>query len=144
MLAHCDSLAYFLLSEFSLSDLQTPVPLSIDDLVEIKETGLWDITALLLGRRIRFRVQGRSMLPLLDPQDLVLVMPGSTVSVGDLIVLRHPFKLDVTLVKYVAFVNEHGSVYVLGVNLQESTDSRTIGWILPKLILGRISSRIRP
>ena len=127
-----------------MSDLQTPVPLSIDDLVEIKETGLWDITALLLGRRIRFRVQGRSMLPLLDPQDLVLVMPGSTVSVGDLIVLRHPFKLDVTLVKYVAFVNEHGSVYVLGVNLQESTDSRTIGWILPKLILGRISSRIRP
>ena len=126
-----------------MSDLQIPVPLSIDDLVEVKETGLWDIAALLLGRRIRFRVQGRSMLPLLEPQDLVLVISGSTVSVGDLIVLRHPFKLDVILIKYVAFINEHGSVYVLGVNLQESTDSRTIGWILPTLILGRICSRIR-
>ena len=127
-----------------MSDYQTPVPLSSDDLVEIKETGLWGIAMLLLGRRIRFRVQGRSMLPLLEPQDLVLVIPGSTVSVGDLIVLRHPFKLDVILIKYVAFINEHGSVYVLGANLQESTDSRTIGWILPKLIFGRICSRIKP
>ena len=84
------------------------------------------------------------MLPLLEPQDLVLVIPGSKVSVGDLIVLRHPFKLDVTLTKYVAFVRENGAVYVLGVNLQESTDSRTIGWILPKLVLGRIQSRIKP
>ena len=83
------------------------------------------------------------MLPLLKPNDLVLVVPGSTVSIGDLIVLRHPYKTDVILIKYVAFINERGAVYVLGSNLEESTDSRIFGWIHPKLIFGCIQSRIR-
>ena len=123
---------------------KVPAPLPVYDVAKIKETGLWEIIALLLKRRLRFRVQGLSMLPLLEPKDLVLVSPVKQVSVGDIIVLRHPFKTDVTLIKYVAFVNDQGAVYVLGTNLKESTDSRTLGWISHKLIYGRVQSRIRP
>lgn len=123
---------------------KAPSPLSVDDVARVKETGLWEITAFLMKRRFRFRVEGQSMTPVLEPKDLVFVRPINQVSVGDVIVLRHPFKTDVTLIKYVAFVNEQGAVYVLGTNLKESTDSRTLGWIPPKLIYGRVQSRIRP
>ena len=131
-------------SELSLNSSITPAPLSLDELVDIKETGLWEITALILKRRLRFRVQGRSMHPKLEANDLVLAIPGNKVFVGDFIVLRHPYKTDVTLIKYVAFINEQGAVYVLGINLEESTDSRSFGWIHPQLIIGRIRSLIRP
>ena len=123
---------------------KAPSPLPVDDVARVKETGLWEITAFLMKRRFRFRVEGQSMTPVLEPKDLVFVRPINQVSVGDVIVLRPPFKTDVTLIKYVAFVNEQGAVYVLGTNLKESTDSRTLGWIPPKLIYGRVQSRIRP
>ena len=123
---------------------KAPSPMSIDDVAKVKDTGLWEITAFLLNCRTRFRVQGQSMLPILEPKDLVLVCYTVQVKVGDIVVLRHPFKTDVTLIKYVASVNEQGAVYVLGTNLKESTDSRTLGWISPKLIYGRVQSRIRP
>ena len=123
---------------------KAPSPLPVDDVARVKEAGLWEITAFLMKRRFRFRVEGQSMLPVLKPKDLVFARPVNQLSIGDVIVLRHPFKTNVTLIKDVAFVNEKGAVYVLGTNLKESTDSRTLGWVLPEHIYGRVQSRIRP
>ena len=61
------------------------------------------------------------MLPLLDQGDEVFVDARKKATKGDVIVLRHPYRIDIVLVKYVAFINEHGAVYVLGVNLVKST-----------------------
>ena len=83
------------------------------------------------------------MLPFLDQGDEVFVVPQKVPRRGEYIVFRHPYRTDVVLIKYVAFINEEGDIYVLGTNLEESTDSRCFGWIPSHLIYGRIHSRFR-
>ena len=122
----------------------SPAPLKMNELHTVQDSGLWEWIAVLLRRRLRFQVRGRSMLPLLDQGDEVFVDARKKVTKGDVIVLRHPYRIDIVLVKYVAFINEHGAVYVLGVNLVESTDSRSFGWVEPHQIYGCVHSRFRP
>jgi nickel-type superoxide dismutase maturation protease len=85
---------------------------------------------LLFGRRLPYRIEGRSMLPALLPGDLVLADPRalrrSAPQVGDIVVARHPFKGDVQLIKRVASI-ESGRVRLSGDNPAESTDSRGLG-----------------
>jgi nickel-type superoxide dismutase maturation protease len=85
------------------------------------------------------------MLPLLQPGDELLVncrtYKRSHPQVGDLVVLQHPDRANLQIIKRVVSVKKDGSCYVLGDNLVESTDSRAFGFVSPELILGKITSR---
>ena len=98
---------------------------------------LWSV-----GRRRRYRVSGRSLLPLLQDGDEVLAKPRATCREGDLVVASHPFRRDVVLVKRLAGWDEDGRARLLGDNPAESTDSRGLGTFRPESLLARVTSRL--
>jgi len=110
----------------------------------IPAPGLLELLKWVFGRRVRYRVDGDSMLPNLSPGDFVLVnlnafqdeLPVS----GDVIVARHPYRSKV-LIKRVSEVVEDG-VMIVGDNLETSTDSRSFGRLTFAAIVGRVTSRI--
>lgn len=106
----------------------------------IKEIGLW-----VLGKRWRFRVSGRSMLPTLRSGEDVLVKPVSSASVlspHDVVVCIHPFKPSVRIVKRVSETFYDGGCYVLSDNAAEGTDSRSFGVVARSHIIGKVTSRL--
>ncbi len=105
----------------------------------VKPAGFKEIALWLLGRRRRFRVEGDSMLPLLRSGDEVLVKPTKTLSVGDIVICRHPIQSDITLIKKIASI-ENDQVTLAGLNKSASSDSRSFGSIDKALIFGYITS----
>ena len=101
-----------------------------------RERFLW-----LLGRRLRFRVSGRSMQPLLQPDEEVLVRLQSQFNIGDIVLAQHPYRTDVRMIKRVTAFDSDGKAFLEGTNPSESTDSRTLGHFSPQLLLGRVTSR---
>ncbi len=81
------------------------------------------------------------MQPLLGADDEVLVHPGATVEVGDVVVARHPHRIDVHLVKRVVAVDDAGRLRLEGDNPDQSTDSRTLGTVPRDLVVGPVTSR---
>lgn len=77
------------------------------------------------------------MLPELKDGDEVLVNPNEPYKIGDIVVAQHPFKQSVVLIKRISEIDE-SSVYLIGDNSAESTDSRTLGKIPRKDILGKV------
>ena len=96
----------------------------------------------LRRRRVRVRVTGRSMWPLLKPGDEVLVDPGCAVQRGDIVVARHPFRSDAHIIKRLDGWDERGGLRLLGDNPDESSDSRTLGNVPPDLVVGRVTSQL--
>lgn len=82
------------------------------------------------------------MMPILAPDDEVLLDPRATPRVGDIVVSRHPHRLDVRLVKRLVEFDEAGRAILRGINPEESTDSRTLGGVPVELLLGRVTSRL--
>jgi nickel-type superoxide dismutase maturation protease len=80
------------------------------------------------------RVAGKSMLPGLHPEQLVVVMRSRRIREGDVIMLRHD---GLEKVKRVARVRGR-KVFVVGDNAAASTDSTTFGWIDRSHIVGRV------
>ena len=48
----------------------------------------------LLRLRVRYRISGSSMLPILREDDEIFVAPRAVVRRGDIVVARHPYRLD--------------------------------------------------
>jgi nickel-type superoxide dismutase maturation protease len=99
----------------------------------------------LLGRRKRFRVSGDSMLPLLHPQEVILVdrsiYKSSSPQIGDIVVAIYPGRSNFKIIKRIVAVE--GERYILqGDNLQASTDSRTFGSINQQQIWGKVTSKL--
>ena len=82
------------------------------------------------------------MMPILAPDDEVLLDPRAKPRVGDIVVSRHPHRLDVRLVKQLIEFDEAGRAILAGVNPEESTDSRTLGGGPVELLVGRVTSRL--
>lgn len=104
------------------------------------EIGLW-----ALGKRWRFQVTGRSMLPTLNPGEDVLVVPVSRatkISPNDIVVCFHPTQRDLRLIKRVSETFYDGSCYVVSDNISEGTDSRSFGVVARSLVIGRVTSRL--
>jgi nickel-type superoxide dismutase maturation protease len=95
-----------------------------------------------LGRRVAFSVKGDSMSPTLSDGDTVLIDPRAVIGVGDIVVADHPYKSSVTILKRVADMDADGLISLIGDNEAESTDSRTLGPVSIKSIVGRVECRL--
>ncbi len=111
----------------------------------IQGTNFIEIVLWLLKRRQRFRVEGISMLPLLQPNDEVLVNLSAyrdkLPSAGDIVIVEHPYKANFYMIKRIIFVNEKGECFVQGDNLDHSTDSRSFGLVKCDLIKGLVTCK---
>lgn len=105
-----------------------------------REFFLW-----LLGKRKRFRVQGNSMLPLLQPEEEILIdhlaYQNSLPQIGDIVVAIHPNRPDLRMVKRITEITAEGKYFLTGDNLAESTDSHFFGAVEIDHILGKVTSR---
>lgn len=100
---------------------------------------------VLAGRRMvrRVVVEGRSMLPTLEPGDRLLVVRTRRVRVGELVALPDPRRPPRLLVKRVAA--RRGPLLELrGDNPDASTDSRTFGPVPADAVWGRAVRRYAP
>lgn len=94
----------------------------------------------------RIVVEGRSMLPALEPGDRLLVvrLPRRwPLRAGDLVALRDPRRSERLLVKRVVAAAA-GQVVVAGDNDTESTDSRGFGPVRRTEVWGRAAYRYAP
>lgn len=96
-----------------------------------------------LGRRRGFLVEGNSMSPTLHDGDAVLIRPSSNISIGDIVLARHPYKQSVRILKRVAAIHADGHCDLTGDNASESTDSRSFGAIAAEDILGKVICRLK-
>ncbi len=100
----------------------------------------------ILGGLRRYRIDGESMRPVLEPGVLVLVDRDAFRSVspkpGDIVAARHPYRRDVTIVKRVEAIEPDGSCRLTGDNPAASTDSRCFGIVRADRVLGRVSFRL--
>lgn len=112
---------------------------------ELKSGGLREFLLWLVRRRRRFRVSGRSMTPLLEPGQEVLINPAAyrhtRPQPGDIVVVRHPDQPQLRLIKRITAVLDGEHYMVKGDNRLESTDSRAFGPVRVEHILGQVTSR---
>lgn len=88
-------------------------------------------------------VYNPSMVPTLRPGDRLVVQYGAAVRPGDVVVLRHPFRQDLLIVKRVKA--RHGDGWwVQGDNPYVANDSREFGAVPDALVLARARLRLRP
>lgn len=81
------------------------------------------------------RVVGTSMLPALRPGRVVIATNAPrTLRAGMIIMLRHDGKEKIKRIHAI----EGDTIYVLGDNPADSTDSRQFGWITRDHVIGRI------
>ncbi|MDC7336943.1 nickel-type superoxide dismutase maturation protease [Streptomyces lydicus] len=88
-------------------------------------------------------VYNRSMMPTLQPGDQLVVRYGSAVRPGDVVVLRHPFRQDLLIVKR-AVRRRDGGWWVQGDNPSVENDSREFGAVPDELVIARAWVRLRP
>jgi nickel-type superoxide dismutase maturation protease len=111
----------------------------------MKDTNIWEFILWLLGKRKRFRVTGNSMLPWLPPGEEILVNLSayrqSLPQPGDLVLVTHPHRPNLAIIKRVTVVTDTNKFFLMGDNPEESTDSRFFGAVSLELILGKVTSR---
>jgi nickel-type superoxide dismutase maturation protease len=100
----------------------------------------------LVGHRNRYRIVGRSMYPTLSSGDKVWVdlraYAGSRPQEGEIVLVRHPYRTNLRMVKRVVRVLSDGRCLLAGDNAAESTDSRTFGAVPKAYVLGRVILRL--
>ena len=114
-----------------------------------------------MGRRYAtVLVEGRSMVPTYSPGDwlmarwgryslrsssswLAWILRGSTVKVGDVVVIERPEQPGAKYVKRISEVRaESNQIFVLSDN-PEGTDSRQWGWLPTASIVAKITGRVK-
>ncbi|WP_328391051.1 nickel-type superoxide dismutase maturation protease [Streptomyces sp. NBC_00400] len=88
-------------------------------------------------------VYNPSMVPTLQPGDQLVVQYGAVVRPGDVVVLRHPFRQDLLIVKRVVRRRD-GGWWVQGDNPFVENDSREFGVVPDELVIARAWVRVRP
>jgi nickel-type superoxide dismutase maturation protease len=109
----------------------------------MREAEWFDRILFLLGLRKAVRVSGTSMRPTLDEDDVVIVTRRCSPAVGDVVLVEHPFKKSVAMLKRVDSVTENGRIVLRGDNPNESTDSRTFGSVPIEYIKGKALCRLK-
>ncbi|MEU5214516.1 nickel-type superoxide dismutase maturation protease [Streptomyces sp. NPDC020742] len=88
-------------------------------------------------------VYNPSMVPTLQPGDQLVVQYGAAVRPGAVVVLRHPFRQDLLIVKR-AVRRSEGGWWVQGDNPFVENDSREFGAVPDELVIARAWVRLRP
>lgn len=109
---------------------------------EIPVAGIYENLLLFLGLRTIYRIEGESMVPVLKSGENVLVDEKADVSIGDVVIARHPFKESVEMAKRITAIDANGKFFLVGDNSDESTDSRTFGPVSLEYIKGKVTSRL--
>ncbi|MFC5724796.1 nickel-type superoxide dismutase maturation protease [Streptomyces gamaensis] len=87
-------------------------------------------------------VYNPSMVPTLNPGDQLVVQYGAAVRPGDVVVLRHPFRQDLLIVKR-AVERRAGGWWVMGDNPLVENDSREFGAVPEDFVVARAWVRLR-
>lgn len=110
---------------------------------DIPLAGLLQKLMYLLDLRVRYRIEGESMQPVLRDGDEVLVDEKARVGIGDVVIARHPFKESVEMAKRITAIDANGKFFLVGDNSDESTDSRTFGPVSLECIKGKVVARLK-
>ncbi len=103
----------------------------------LPSAGFFETIRLLFGSLTRYRVKGDSMSPALKPGDEVAVDKNAGIKAGDIVVVRHPYKTDIVMIKRIDHFEEDGRLYLLSDNPHESSDSRTFGAVSLECVKGK-------
>ncbi|MEV5241411.1 nickel-type superoxide dismutase maturation protease [Streptomyces cinnamoneus] len=87
-------------------------------------------------------VYNPSMVPTLNPGDQLVVRYGAVVRPGDVVVMRHPFRQDLLIVKR-AVERREGGWWVTGDNPLVENDSREFGTVPDEFVVARAWVRLR-
>lgn len=88
-------------------------------------------------------VAGPSMRPTLRDGDRVLVRYGARVRTGAVVLVRHPLRQDLLVVKRAAG-RRRGGWWLLSDNPLVTSDSREYGPVPDEFVLGRVLLRLAP
>lgn len=90
-------------------------------------------------------VSGASMSPTLSNGDYVVIRYGAPIRPGHVVVLRHPARQDLLVIKRATQRQSGDCWWVLGDNpYNESGDSTEYGAVSAELVLATVLLRIRP
>lgn len=94
----------------------------------------------VLGRYVRFRADGASMMPTIAQGDHLFVDAKAIVEPGMVVVATHPM-LSIPIVKRVEKVS-FGQYWLSSDNPDEGRDSRHFGAIASSQIMGRVVAKL--
>ena len=111
----------------------------------IPQSGFAEWIRWLFRRRRLVRVTGRSMLPLLQPGDLLFVdvhaYQEECPQVGELVVAFHPQQPTLKIIKRISGILVDNRYVLSSDNPLEGTDSRTFGPLPLTSIVGKVTGR---
>jgi nickel-type superoxide dismutase maturation protease len=108
----------------------------------LPEASLYEIALVFLGSRYKYVCEGKSMNPTLKDGEVVLVDREAAFGVGDIVIAKHPFEQNNEVVKRIERINERGDYFLVGDNLEESSDSRHFGAVAREYIKGKVVARL--
>ena len=108
----------------------------------LPEASLYEIALVFLGSRYKYVCEGKSMNPTLKDGEVVLVDREAKIEVGDIVIAKHPYELNSEVVKRIERINERGHYFLVGDNLEESSDSRHFGAVAREYIKGKVVARL--
>lgn len=92
------------------------------------------LTLNIIGKY--YVIEGNSMYPLLCEGDVIFIKKTKNINVGSIIVANHPFRKK-NIIKQVTAM-QGDMLELKGLNLEESEDSRTFGYISIEHVLGTV------
>ena len=86
------------------------------------------------------------MLPAYRDGDVILIDPSacseSLPKPGEVVLVAHPFRQGVKMIKRVDHVTADGRFFVVGDNHAESTDSRSFGPLRATQLIGQVIKKV--